>query len=174
MLLISKKKLYIAFLIIIVFFLVFFLTADPIFLFASNILSPELFRTDNKVITKEVEENIKQIYNQDQKYAYLTFDDGPSKKVTPKVLDILKKLDVKVNFFLVGKWVDSYPDIVKREYEEGHFLANHGYSHNNNKLYKSRESFLTEIAKTDNAISEAIGIPNYRSHLFRFPNRFYE
>ena len=106
-----------------------------------------------------------------EKVAYLTFDDGPTvyRKSTATILDILKKNDVKATFFVVGSNVEKYPDLVKREYEEGHFIANHTYSHQDHILYKSKESFLFEIVKTDQAIGKAIGVEHYRSHLFRFP-----
>ena len=68
--------------------------------------------------------------------AYLTFDDGPTPVVTPKILDILKEENIKATFFVLGKSVDAHPEIVKRTYEEGHYIANHGYSHNNSILYK--------------------------------------
>ena len=58
----------------------------------------------------------------------MTFDDGPSQTVTPVILDTLKKENVKVTFFLLGSRVELNPDIVKREYEEGHYIANHGYA----------------------------------------------
>ena len=108
----------------------------------------------------------------DEKIAFLTFDDGPNISITPKVLDILKEENVKASFFVIGKCVDSHPEITKRTYDEGHYIANHGYSHNNNLLYKSSDSFLTEVKKTDLAIGKAIGVPDYCSHLFRFPNGF--
>ena len=103
------------------------------------------------------------------KVAYLTFDDGPSNKITPQVLEILKSEDIKATFFLLGSRVELYPELVKREYEEGHFLANHGYSHTYSKIYSSPESVLEEYNKTTQAIRNAIGIPEYDSHLFRFP-----
>lgn len=115
---------------------------------------------------------IKNIYNSDEKIAFLTFDDGPSKNITPKILDILKEENVKATFFVVGKHVQEYPGITKQAFDEGHFIANHGYSHNNSKLYATPQSFIDEITKTDIAIGEAIGLPNYCSHLFRFPNGF--
>lgn len=128
------------------------------------------FVYNETVLTQNITERINQLYKNDEKIAYLTFDDGPTQKVTPKVLNILDKMDVKANFFLLGVHVEKYPDIVKREYEEGHFLANHGYSHNNALLYKSKDAFLNEIRSTDAAIGKAIGLPNYKCHLFRFPN----
>ena len=114
-------------------------------------------------------ETFKKIYENPEKIAYLTFDDGPTKYVTPKILDILDKTNVKANFFVLGKHVEEFPDILKREYDSGHFIANHGYSHNNSKLYKSKNSFISEIQKTDIAISKAIN-QKYVCHLFRFPN----
>ena len=108
----------------------------------------------------------------EEKTAYLTFDDGPNNTITPKVLDILKEKDIKASFFVIGKYVEEYPEIVKREYEEGHYIANHSYNHDNTKLYKSAESFKNEIEKTDMAIGKAIGVEDYCSHIFRFPNGF--
>ena len=110
--------------------------------------------------------------NKEDKFVYLTFDDGPTSKVTPKILDILKKENVKATFFVVGKHVKEHPEIVKQAYEEGHFIANHGYSHNNSLLYKDEESFRNEILNTDIEISKAIGVSDYCSHVFRFPNGF--
>ena len=107
-----------------------------------------------------------------KKIAFLTFDDGPNVSVTPKVLDILKEENVKASFFVIGKCVDSHPEITKRAYDEGHYIANHGYSHNNNLLYKNSDSFLNEVKKTDLAIENAIEVPNYCSYIFRFPNGF--
>lgn len=71
---------------------------------------------------------------------------------------------------MLGKQVELYPDIVKRQYEEGHFLGNHTYSHNNSKIFSSINSFLSEIKKTDILIGKAIGNENFSSHVFRFPN----
>jgi peptidoglycan/xylan/chitin deacetylase (PgdA/CDA1 family) len=116
------------------------------------------------------QDKIDSIYSSDEKIAFLTFDDGPTKIATPKVLDTLKENDVKASFFVIGYRVNEFPQIVKREYEEGHFVANHGYTHKNSKLYQNKDSFINEILDTDTAISEAIGVSNYHSHLFRFPN----
>lgn len=110
--------------------------------------------------------------NENEKVAYLTFDDGPSVSITSKILDILKSENIKATFFVIGKSVEEHPEIVKRAYDEGHYIANHGYSHNNSLLYKSTESFINEVKKTDIAIGKAIGVDNYCSHIFRFPNGF--
>ena len=87
-------------------------------------------------------------------------------------MDILKEENIKATFFVIGKYVEKHPEIVKRAYEEGHYIANHGYDHNNAILYKSKDSFLNEVKKTDIAIGKAIGISNYCAHIFRFPNGF--
>lgn len=116
-------------------------------------------------------ENVSNLVKGKEKVAYLTFDDGPS-LVTPKILDILNKENVKASFFVIGKSVEAHPEIVKRAYDEGHYIANHTYSHNNSILYRSSESFSNEIKKTDIAIGNAIGVDGYSSLIFRFPNGF--
>ena len=127
---------------------------------------------ENTSISLNLMDKIAEIEKEEEKIVFLTFDDGPTQRATPKILDILKEEDVKATFFVIGKYVDRHPEIVKRAYEEGHYIANHGYSHNNFKLYSTSQSFIDEITKTDIAIGEAIGIPDYCSHLFRFPNGF--
>ena len=64
-----------------------------------------------------------------QRVVALTFDDGPDELMTPKVLDVLNKYNIKATFFLVGIKVDKHPDIVRRIVSEGHIVANHTYSH---------------------------------------------
>ena len=126
----------------------------------------------NCIISDAFRNKIQSLTKGEEKIAYLTFDDGPNPSVTPKILDILKKENIKATFFVIGKHVDEYPDIVKRAYEEGHYIANHGYDHNNNLLYKDKESFINEIKNTDIAIGNAIGVKNYCAYVFRFPNGF--
>lgn len=115
---------------------------------------------------------VSSLINQKEKIAYLTFDDGPTLKSTPKILDILSEENVKATFFVVGKHVKEHPELVKRAYDEGHYIANHSYSHNNDKLYTTADSFINEILSTDVEISKALGIENYHSYVFRFPNGY--
>ena len=61
--------------------------------------------TCNTSETLELEDKIKNIYKGNEKIAYLTFDDGPSPSVTPKILDILKEENIKASFFVIGKKV---------------------------------------------------------------------
>ena len=113
-------------------------------------------------------QNVNHIYSSDKKRAFLTFDDGPS-NVTPMILDTLKKENVKATFFVLGKMVEQKPDMVKRMYDEGHFIANHGYSHVYDSIYSSKEAVLDEFNKCNIAVQNAIGDEKYNSHLFRFP-----
>ena len=128
--------------------------------------------SNSEVLNSSFKDKFNSLYKSNEKNVYLTFDDGPTSKVTPKILDILKKENVKATFFVVGKHVKEHPEIVKQAYEEGHFIANHGYSHNNSLLYKDEESFRNEILNTDIEISKAIGVSDYCSHVFRFPNGY--
>lgn len=124
------------------------------------------------IYTEKSKEAMQNIYNTETKIAYLTFDDGPSEAVTNLILDVLKEQNVKATFFVVGANVNKYPEIVKRAYTEGHYIANHGYSHNYEKTYTSAESVLEEYNKTEKAIQKAIGVEEYSSHLFRFPGGY--
>ena len=119
---------------------------------------------------QEFIDKINNIYNGEEgKRVFLTFDDGPTQEVTPHILDILDKYNIKATFFVLGNRVEMNPDLLKREYESGHYIANHGYSHKYSKIYKSATSVLSEYKKKKKAIQEALGNPNYSSNLFRFP-----
>lgn len=120
------------------------------------------------VSTKEMEE-IKYIYKPEEKRVFLTFDDGPSKKVTVPILDLLKQENIKATFFVLGSRAELYPEIVKRAYEEGHYIANHGYSHEYTQIYDSALSVLEEYNKTNQVVKNAIGNTMYNTNIFRFP-----
>ena len=116
--------------------------------------------------------NMANIYDSENKRVFLTFDDGPSKKVTTAILDILKQENIKATFFLLGSRVDLYPSIVKRQYDEGHYLASHGYSHKYSQIYETPQNVLDEYNKSLISIRRAIGAPEYNPHLFRFPGGY--
>ena len=63
------------------------------------------------------------------KYVALTFDDGPSPRCTPRLLDGLQELGARATFFVVGCQVVKDPDIVQRMAAEGHQVGNHSYDH---------------------------------------------
>lgn len=118
--------------------------------------------------TETAKNSMNNIYHSDKKIAYLTFDDGPSKTVTPLLLDLLKQENIKATFFVLGYRAELNPDILKREYAEGHYIANHGYSHIYSSIYSSPQAVIDEYNKAQNSINNALGI-NYNGHLFRFP-----
>lgn len=86
----------------------------------------------------------------------ITFDDGPSKAWTGKLLDGLKERNVKATFFLIGENVKSAPEIVKREADEGHLVGNHTY-HHVEITRVADEKAKEEILMTNEAITEITG-----------------
>ena len=102
------------------------------------------------------------------KTVYLTFDDGPSTKVTPKILDTLKAEGVPATFFVLGSRVNANPEIVRRQYDEGHKIANHGYSHDYTYLYTSTDNLMSDLNRGNAAIDRALGFA-YGNNVFRFP-----
>lgn len=114
-----------------------------------------------------------------KKVAYLTFDDGPSVTVTPKILDILKENKVNGTFFIVGNELnksDKSKEILKRIVIEGNAIGAHTYSHNYKKLYPGGKidinAFIGEIEKTNNLIIGELG-EKYRTRVIRFPGGSY-
>lgn len=105
------------------------------------------------------------VINKGSNYVFLTFDDGPHKKYTPKILDILKLFDVKACFFLVGRRAKKNPDIVMRIFEEGHDIGNHTYSHPVNPIFNYK-NIIEEIKSSEEIIKEITGCKTY---LFRSP-----
>ena len=124
------------------------------------------------IYSEKAKKEMQNIYNKNIKIAYLTFDDGPSQAVTPLILNVLKEENIKATFFVLGSNVKKNPEIVKRAYLEGHYIANHGYSHNYDKLYKTPKKVLEEYNKTEKSIQKAIENNKYNSHLFRFPGGY--
>lgn len=92
----------------------------------------------------------------DQKKVVLTFDDGPSPDWTPKILDQLKKANIKATFFMIGTHVQKYPEIAKRVADEGHTIGNHGFGHNV-MLYYTPTEIEAEIKYTEHIIKEITG-----------------
>lgn len=103
--------------------------------------------------------------DQDDKSVALTFDDGPDDKFTIQILDILKEYQIKATFFLVGKQIERYPDIVKRIFDEGHDIGNHTWGHKQLSQLKQAQA-LEEIRSTNELIESITGYPVY---LFRAP-----
>ncbi|GFZ34294.1 hypothetical protein CSC2_48200 [Clostridium zeae] len=110
-----------------------------------------------------------------KKIAFLTFDDGPSTTVTPKILNILKENNVKATFFIVGKQLEETAEaknILLETYKQGHAIANHTYSHNYSKLYPHGivdvNSFMAEVEQNNNILKGVLG-ESFASRVIRFP-----
>lgn len=101
-----------------------------------------------------------------KKIVYLTFDDGPDYKNTPKVLDILKEENIKATFFVISSEFLERENVIKRIYDDGHALGLHSNTHSKTKLYASNESFLNEMLLCQDKICEITG---YKPTILRFP-----
>ena len=103
---------------------------------------------------------------QKKKVIYLTFDDGPSKNVTPKLLRVLKKYNAKATFFVVGQEAKEYPDILKKEAAAGHTIGIHTYTHDYDKIYRNSSAYIRDFNRTEAVIKKVTGQqPRY----WRFP-----
>ncbi len=98
----------------------------------------------------------------------LTFDDGPHPRLTPKILEVLKKYNVKATFFLVGENVELYPNMVEQILADGHEIGNHTYTHG-----KVSERGFFEMKKEFEACESAIyEIADYKTKLLRPPEGY--
>ncbi len=117
-----------------------------------------VWSNDRKYSFAETESTVKTVY--------LTFDDGPSDRVTPKILDVLAEEQVKATFFIIGLQAETRQYLIEREYIEGHTVAVHSYTHNYGKIYSSAESLIEDIDKCNDVIKRITG--EY-TNLYRFP-----
>jgi len=114
--------------------------------------------TDNEEGTEtSVEESTETLPPVDEKVVYLTFDDGPSKKYTETILDILNAHEIKATFFVIGQNAKNYPSIVRRIVDEGHALGCHSMTHDIKRIYKSVERFKSEIDDWEETINNILG-----------------
>lgn len=127
--------------------------------------------------TKIAERLAKQDYsNNGNKMVFLTFDDGSSTTVTPKILNTLKENDVRATFFVTGETITNggqrAKDLIKESFEYGNAIANHSYTHNYSKLYPGRtlnlDNFLADFKKTDDLLKEILG-PYFSTRVIRCP-----
>jgi peptidoglycan/xylan/chitin deacetylase (PgdA/CDA1 family) len=96
----------------------------------------------------------------------LTFDDGPNPLRTPRLLEVLRKSNVQATFFVVGKEVEQYPELVHRAIADGHLIANHTYSHPVLFCFLTPWRLRSEIEKGQDAIERICG---HRPCYFRSP-----
>lgn len=96
---------------------------------------------------------------------YLTFDDGPSRDITPTILDILKEENINATFFVTDRPSDlDY--LIKREKEENHTVALHTATHNYSYVYSSPEAYFTDLQMVSDKVKRITGM---ESKIIRFP-----
>lgn len=98
----------------------------------------------------------------DEKVIYLTFDAGYENGNTPAILDALKKHHVPATFFVVGNYISTSPDLVKRMVAEGHTVGNHTYHHPDMSKISTQESFAKELGDLEALYQETTGQPMTR------------
>lgn len=109
---------------------------------------------------KKTSETMASASSMDKKIA-ITFDDGPNPDYTEMLLAGLKERGVNATFFLLGKEVEKYPEIVEEMHEEGHLIGTHSYEHVNLKNL-SDAAAIEQVDKTNTAIHEITGeYPEY-------------
>jgi peptidoglycan-N-acetylglucosamine deacetylase len=97
----------------------------------------------------------------ERKAIALTFDDGPSRANTPRILDLLGAAGARATFFVVGQEVAGREEIVARIAAEGHQLGNHTYSHPHTITLR-RPGLRDELEKTNEALTRIDGVPAVR------------
>ena len=93
-----------------------------------------------------------------KKDIYLTFDAGYENGYTDMILDVLKKEKVPATFFLVGDYIESNPDLVKRMEKEGHTVANHTMTHPDMAIISDKEDFEKELKDLEHLYEKTTGI----------------
>ena len=96
--------------------------------------------------------------NTQEKVLYLTFDCGFENGNTPAILDALKKHNVKATFFIVGNYLETSPDLVKRMLDEGHIVGNHSY-HHPDMSQMDKEAFTKELGELETLYEQTFGQP---------------
>ena len=117
--------------------------------------------------------------NDGKKVVFLTFDDGTSKTNTPEILRILDENNVKATFFLTGSNIENggekAKELIKEEFDKGHAIANHGYSHDCKKLYPGRyldiDAFKEDFKKNEELIKSVLG-DNFSTRVLRCPGGY--
>lgn len=110
-----------------------------------------------------------------KKIAFLTFDDGPSSEVTPRILKTLNENNIRATFFIVGNQLDKHPEsrkLLLDEYMQGNSIGNHTYSHNPDKLYPKKDVdakfFMEDLERNNTTLKSVLG-DNFHTRVIRFP-----
>ncbi|WP_343250999.1 polysaccharide deacetylase family protein [Diplocloster hominis] len=97
--------------------------------------------------------------NTTDKVLYLTFDCGYENGNTAPILDALKKHNAHATFFVVGNFLSTSPDLVKRMVAEGHIVGNHTYNHPDMSKISTMDAFSKELGDIETLYQETIGQP---------------
>lgn len=131
-----------------------------------------LYRVVDEANNEETVKRIVKVYKKNNynigeigpKVIYLTFDDGPG-PYTARLLEILRKYNAKVTFFVTG-YNNNYNNLLKQEVDEGHTVGLHSYTHDYATIYSSIEAYMDDLIKIQNKVKEHTGI---ESKIIRFP-----
>ncbi|WMJ81081.1 polysaccharide deacetylase family sporulation protein PdaB [Clostridium sp. MB40-C1] len=128
----------------------------------ANYISKGVFTKDRKLPIYCVDTKEKKVA--------ISFDASWGANNTIKILDTLDKYNIKATFFLVGRWIDEFPEETKQIYKRGHEIGNHSNSHPD--MTKTQDSkIIQELAATDAKLMQLIGTD---TKLFRFPGGAYD
>ena len=98
--------------------------------------------------------------NTDQKKIWITFDDGPDETVTPYLINVLEKFNIKATFFIIGNQAKKYPELVKLIINNGHKIGNHSFSHLNG-FSTNNNKYLEDVEQAKKYIDSDIFRPPY-------------
>ena len=101
--------------------------------------------------------NAHYVGDETKKVIYLTFDAGYENGYTPAILDALKKHNVKAAFFVVGNYIQTAPELVKRMVDEGHIVGNHTFHHPDMSKISDMTAFTEEIRSLETLYRETTG-----------------
>lgn len=114
---------------------------------------PDLGKINKEIIEKN---NGIAMGNSNDKYIYLTFDEGYEAGYTPKILELLKNNDVKATFFITAHFVNTQPELVKQIIDEGHIVGNHTVNHKSMPTL-SEEEIKKEVMELHTVIYQKFG-----------------
>lgn len=139
---------------------------DGLFGYFGKVKSNGFMDYQTKYTDLYVENDFQFTDNPDEKICYLTFDDGPDRNNTARILDTLKEYDVKATFFVIYKDYKEERELYKRIVEEGHTIGVHTASHNYNKIYASVDAYLDDFERCSDQVEQITGV---KPEIFRFP-----
>jgi peptidoglycan/xylan/chitin deacetylase (PgdA/CDA1 family) len=153
---VSKHKINILLFVLLTIVAFVYLKASELFVFIELFLIALFFITVSLgVVWPRFNYFIKAKHTLDGDEILLTFDDGPHPVHTPMILDVLKNHDVKAVFFVIGKHVKEYPDILKRISNEGHLTGNHTFDHHALFSLGNEQYVRKQLEDTEKIIAQA-------------------